>query len=328
MAKIARSGSLPSDLSCKDRRKRHLMTGVAFCLGLILACAFLPQSSRLGAARAEETANPNEAQINMLQAEVNRLQAEVNLLRRENERLRKELDLAKNLAAGAAQSQSVGALGASESPPMAQPAATQTGQLIYKDKARTGAWLALMYNKFADTIAIVDGRFVDLGEGRAYSDIDHGYIYTGGSRTPRLGEVLQPPVGVRVLQVRDATSVLMYREARAPSSSMDFGSDEVLYIVGGLDTSKIVDDSPLDCKAMVYVGPERRGTQTVCRFQIPRKLTQEEFQAALKSGFELATYLSTPSALARRAHSKRTTTGLSLRRPSSPDLPAMIAKRG
>lgn len=258
----------------------------------------------VGRANAGDGQPDSEQELRVLRAENTLLKSTVEARDKEIAALKAELaDLKSEVArlkARTAQSQPDAALGAPERTPTSQPTATQPGQIIYKDKARSGVWLNDMYNKFADRIAIVDGRFVDLGEGQAYSDTYAGHkgvpssYYVGG--TPRLGEVFQPTGDTRVRHVRDATSVLVDRLGRDGNlMAGDVGAEPLLYLIAGLDTSKMVDGSPLDCKAMVYVGPWRNAGRTVCRFQMPRKLTREEFQAALKSGFELATYLPIPS---------------------------------
>lgn len=175
--------------------------------------------------------------------------------------------------------------------PTSQPASqptSQPGGIVYKGKDRSAAWLESQYQKFADKIVAVDGKFIDIGKERctetALSPLKGARLYNI-ELSVEVGQTV-PTTGAVIEKILDAHSIAGKRE-------LPKGGD-CFFTVTEIDAAKLTPGQPLPWKSLVCVAYVEYGGHPVCRYRVPVKLTREEFRAAVESGFVLTAYRTVP----------------------------------
>lgn len=170
--------------------------------------------------------------------------------------------------------------------------------VIYNGKPRSKEWLNQMYNNYADTIILLDGKFVDVGK-----------AIVGATEIPRvsgIGTYGETPDGCKVLQVLKEDELIVVRPySHVPStygkygfSSVGYTNEELIFHVTGIDTTGIVDDSSFSKKLISVGSYEYTNTynakRTIASYAIHEPLTTDQFIEALNGGFKLVEYVRYP----------------------------------
>jgi hypothetical protein len=221
---------------------------------------------------------------------------------------------------GLATSEPYCALEAEESPPATAKAGEQAAPTYtYKGKPRNEAWMKTMYSKFRDKIAVVDGKFIDVG--RALLDLQ-----SVEPQPPSPGTELRlMPGGSKVLQVLGADSILVRKEeirARrivspdGKTTNFVLPEPEILFHLAGVDTTGLVDgmsltpsDGTSRWRRLVFAGTFRYAAtdgsaKTIQSYRPYATPTLGQFAAALASGFELTEYSMAPAKPAQKPASR------------------------
>ncbi len=155
--------------------------------------------------------------------------------------------------------------------------------IVYRRQERTKEWFERMYKQFSDKIALLNGKFVDIGK---IGDITKDYR----SEPPeQVGAIVQIPSGCKVISVIRDSEVLLTR----------LDNPDFVFHVTGYDGPLLSDDQifPYTGK-LICVGTYKYtaafdAQKTVQSFKVwqPKPLTREQFAEAISSGFELVNYV-------------------------------------
>jgi hypothetical protein len=224
--------------------------------------------------------HPPAAQEQYLRQRLNDLQAELSQLQADHAR----------------------AAEAASNPPAAATPANGSGQaptVVYRGSTRTPAWFDEQYAKFKDQIAIMDGKYVNIG--KALLDP----VLVSATEPDDVGDVRRTPVWSKVFRVIGEKEVLM-RLPPANRAAADKGkADEnpppaSLFHVSGANTKGLAPDGALAQSVLLYAGSypytAKDGTTTkIQSYTAYTPLAREQFAAALVSGFQLVEYSRTPA---------------------------------
>lgn len=143
-------------------------------------------------------------------------------------------------------------------------------------------WVEKQYAYFRDKIALIEGKYYDLGHdlalwGTRDSDLEVG-------REPPAVGAVRRPFG-RIVQAIGEGNALV---------ETDLGRETVVYYVEGIPAEKNISDAPLDLP-LVYLGPKQYVTvlgapDTVQGYRVLARISPKEFEQALRSGFKLVRY--------------------------------------
>jgi len=182
-------------------------------------------------------------------------------------------------------------------------------KVTYKGQERPAAWFETQYAKFRDKVAVINGKYVDVG--KALLDLQEV-----AAAPPEPGtEVRRLPPGARVQRVLSVEAVLARRPGHAGAADKEgaAGAPDLCFYLEGIDARELRDNGPLGtlekpqvrpagsegAKAatalVVYAGPhtyrEPLGAErTVQRYRCHVPLSREQFAAALADGLELVEY--------------------------------------
>lgn len=175
--------------------------------------------------------------------------------------------------------------------PTAKPAPRRTG-FTYRGRAVSAAWFADSYEAFGDKIALVNGRFHDVGKPRwtvkmiphsgTPSTVGASCFFPGGHIRQALGK-------------GDCLVELAGRPVRYALGSRPPYSPGIIVRLRGLDPARNLDGATFPDMMVVYVGKyvyhdTRGGRRTVPSYRKSRRLSRDEFARALASGFRLVQY--------------------------------------
>lgn len=182
-------------------------------------------------------------------------------------------------------------LPAAESPPGA-------ATYAYKGCQVSAAWLDQQYAYFKDKIAVVDGKFYDIGKALVQIALAHHFPLNGW---PCYVTETPPAVGEARLSAPVPTSYRPYDILTHATVLQVVGKDEaiisgkLLFHVQGIDPEKQIDGTPFEEVLLVYVGTYQfvntmGAKRTVQSFVVYQPVTREQFAKALADGFQLVRY--------------------------------------
>jgi|GEM_PF-3337645 len=213
-------------------------------------------------------------------AQNEKLRQAITAWREQNEKLKQEI---VRLKAG-------GSVSPKLNPAVAVPSGATKVKYMYLGKQRTKAWFDKMYEKFADKISVVDGKYYDIGE----DILRMRWVW---KKPPEIGGLrCSGEMGKIVQSIAD-------HEARVESRL--WGTPEtVRYYVSGISKDKNIADNKFEV-LLVYTGPYRYVTtmgasQAIQGYAVYRPLTKEQFQEAIASGITLVEYKAVTKTVAEK----------------------------
>ncbi len=247
------------------------------------------------AALAATAAEPGaDEEIRVLKATVKLQAAQINALKAENAELHKQVAELRALCVKA---------GISLDTP-APPKAGAAG-VTYLGKKRTAPWLESTYRRHRDKIALIEGKYVDLGEA-ALRRTTVGKTPATASDPYRI-----TPAGSQVLTILSPDAVIIQRPGlRSVERDVATGGIEttivppLLYHVTGVDASKLTRGKFFGGKLIHVGGHEyitpKGDSATMQSFRLYTPLTREQFIDALAKGFRLYRYSRSGNEITRR----------------------------
>jgi len=181
---------------------------------------------------------------------------------------------------------------AAESPPGAT-------TYVYKGHQVSAAWLDQQYVYFKDKIAVVDGKFYDIGKALVqialarHFPLDNWPCYVTET-PPAVGEArLSAPVptSYRPYDILTHATVLQI----VAKDEAIITSGHLLFHVRGIDPPKQIDGTRFEEVLLVYAGTYQYvntmgAKRTVQSFVVYQPVTREQFAKALTDGFQLVRY--------------------------------------
>jgi hypothetical protein len=219
-----------------------------------------------------------KAENDMLRASVKRQQEIIAELKAENARLKAKL-------------------GPSE--PTDKPQTDTSGNVdapVYRGQKRSKFWFETAYNHFRDKIALVDGKYVDIGKDLLTLGKVAGKEEIVSGNLLYLHRETLCEGFPRVLQVLGPSELLVNHPAISlwKGGAMYRSKASVIHI-RGIDTKGLVDGRVLGDKTLLHVGTYQYqdllgATRTVSSYVLCKPLTKEQFADALAKGFKLTEY--------------------------------------
>jgi hypothetical protein len=187
--------------------------------------------------------------------------------------------------------------------------ATPSERIVYRGKERDEDWFNRMYERFYDKIALSGDKFVDLRTFKP-KNISSDFVEMGtvvSTLSPSSASIGMPKelgegqsyggLALRTLYARKGQfkviSVIRDGEALIDCTTGQF----VFHICGYehplIDGQKFDDIGNLICVGTYKYATAQGNQKTVQSFKVwdPKPLTKEQFEEALKSGFELVNYV-------------------------------------
>lgn len=149
---------------------------------------------------------------------------------------------------------------------------------MYLGKSRTRAWFEAAYQEYSHTIAYVGGAYLHVADAiNRHAEIT--------PTSPTLGSIGVAPRDSEVLSVIDGTSVLVITRPWSPVYKS-------VWRLGGIDTSSLIDHSPITTGTIVCVGTYQYASagnseRTVTSYEVLKPISREQFSNALAKGFIL-----------------------------------------
>ncbi len=206
--------------------------------------------------------------------EVSNLRAENASLKHENAQLKKIVaDMTTKLPDPENESQD----------PKEPTANTDPKPVRYKGKARSEAWVDAQYCKFFDKIALVDGKFYDIGKSKLEANVID-------KRPPKIGQavmVIQPGrKPAKIIEVLPDGVVIAERPEEYDVDGKLIQS-RIQFRVHGMKAPKVGDtvgswSAVIKCW-LIYIGSKNR----IQEYHAFKPLTKTEFREALEKGFRL-----------------------------------------